>query len=111
MLKLVTDKIYQPVTLFLPTDAAMAALAQEQKDFLYAMHNREKLAEYLRFHILHDTMVCPLYIMLYTYHLITLYFIIRIFNTHNIFSVTLNAVYYNLPSSRFCRVTSCAAVL
>ncbi|XP_056603572.1 stabilin-2 isoform X1 [Triplophysa dalaica] len=59
VLKLVTDKIYQPVTLFLPTDAAMAALAQEQKDFLYAMHNREKLAEYLRFHILHDTMILP----------------------------------------------------
>ncbi|KAA0720877.1 X-link domain-containing adhesion molecule 2 Fasciclin [Triplophysa tibetana] len=56
VLKLVTDKIYQPVTLFLPTDGAMAALAQEQKDFLYAMHNREQLAEYLRFHILHDTL-------------------------------------------------------
>lgn len=66
MLKLVTDSIHQPVTLFLPTDDAMAALAQEQKDFLYAMHNREKLAEYLRYHILADTKVC-----LYTYDLVS----------------------------------------
>lgn len=57
MLKLVTDSIHQPVTLFLPTDGAMAALAQEQKDFLYALHNRDKLAEYLRYHIMHDNKV------------------------------------------------------
>ncbi|RXN28787.1 stabilin-2-like protein [Labeo rohita] len=43
MLKLVMDPIHQPVTLFLPTDAVMATLAQEQKDFLYAMHNHDKL--------------------------------------------------------------------
>lgn len=51
------DPIHQPVTLFIPTDDAMSALAQEQKDFLYAMHNRDKLSEYLRYHILRDTMV------------------------------------------------------
>ncbi|XP_056311841.1 stabilin-2-like [Danio aesculapii] len=49
------DPIHQPVTLFMPTDDAMSALAQEQKDFLYAMHNRDKLSEYLRYHILRDT--------------------------------------------------------
>ncbi|XP_056311873.1 stabilin-2-like [Danio aesculapii] len=54
-LKLVMDPIHQPVTLFMPTDDAMSALAQEQKDFLYAMHNRDKLSEYLRYHILRDT--------------------------------------------------------
>ncbi|ROI15334.1 Stabilin-2 [Anabarilius grahami] len=54
-LKLVMDPVHQPVTLFMPTDAVMAALAQEQKDFLYAMHNREQLAEYVRYHILRDT--------------------------------------------------------
>ncbi len=51
------DQIHQPVTLFLPTDAAMSALAQEQKDFLYAIHNRDQLAEFLRYHILRDTKV------------------------------------------------------
>lgn len=56
-LKLVMDPIHQPVTLFIPTDDAMSALAQEQKDFLYAMHNRDKLSEYLRYHILRDTML------------------------------------------------------
>ncbi len=56
-LKLVMDQIHQPVTLFLPTDATMSTLAQEQKDFLYAMHNRDQLAEYLRYHIVRDTKV------------------------------------------------------
>uniref|UniRef100_A0A8C1TC09 Stabilin 2 n=1 Tax=Cyprinus carpio TaxID=7962 RepID=A0A8C1TC09_CYPCA len=58
-LKLVMDPIHQPVTLFLPTDATMSALAQEQKDFLYAMHNRDQLAEYLRYHIVRDTKLMP----------------------------------------------------
>uniref|UniRef100_A0A9J7XAB9 Stabilin 2 n=1 Tax=Cyprinus carpio carpio TaxID=630221 RepID=A0A9J7XAB9_CYPCA len=58
-LKLVMDPINQPVTLFLPTDATMSALAQEQKDFLYAMHNRDQLAEYLRYHIVRDTKLMP----------------------------------------------------
>lgn len=51
------DPLHQPVTLFMPTDTAMAALAQEQKDYLYAMHNRDQLAEYLRYHILRDIKV------------------------------------------------------
>ncbi|XP_065146012.1 stabilin-2 [Paramisgurnus dabryanus] len=59
VLKLVTDRIHQPVTLFLPTDGAMSALAQEQKDFLYGLHNREKLSEYLKYHIVHDTKILP----------------------------------------------------
>uniref|UniRef100_A0A8C1K0B5 Stabilin 2 n=1 Tax=Cyprinus carpio TaxID=7962 RepID=A0A8C1K0B5_CYPCA len=58
-LKLVMDPIHQPVTLFLPTDAAMATLPQEQKDFLYAMHNRDQLAEYLRYHIVRDSKLLP----------------------------------------------------
>lgn len=67
-LKLVMDPIHQPVTLFMPTDIAMAALAQEQMDFLYAMHNRDKLAEYLRYHILRDTKVglYPVYLIFCT---------------------------------------------
>ncbi|XP_051974737.1 stabilin-2 [Xyrauchen texanus] len=57
MLKLVMDPIHQPVTLFLPTDSAMDALAQEQKNFLYAPHNREQLTEYIKYHILRDTKI------------------------------------------------------
>lgn len=68
-LNLVMDPVHQPVTLFMPTDAAMAALAQEQKDFLYAMHNRDQLSEYLRYHILRDTKVGLYPVCLFIYFL------------------------------------------
>ncbi|KAM6984714.1 stabilin-2 [Aplochiton taeniatus] len=45
----------EPVTVLLPSDQAMAALATEQKDFLYNEHNRAELVEYLKFHILSQT--------------------------------------------------------
>ncbi|XP_030633246.1 stabilin-2 [Chanos chanos] len=59
VMELVNDPRHQPVTLFLPTDTAMAALPQEQKDFLYGMHNRAQLVEYLKYHILWDTKAHP----------------------------------------------------
>ncbi|XP_028254125.1 stabilin-2 isoform X2 [Parambassis ranga] len=52
VMDLVNDRIYQPVTVFLPSDDAMAALPQEQKDFLFHQHNRPQLLEYLKYHIL-----------------------------------------------------------
>ncbi|MBN3320010.1 STAB2 protein, partial [Atractosteus spatula] len=54
VLSLVADPIHQPVTLFWPTDRTMAALPQEQKDFLYSSDNRDKLLEYLKYHIIRD---------------------------------------------------------
>ncbi|KAK2892958.1 hypothetical protein Q8A67_012946 [Cirrhinus molitorella] len=51
-LKLVMNPI---LVLFLPIDVSMATLAQVLKDFLYVMHNRDQLAEYLRYHIVRDT--------------------------------------------------------
>lgn len=54
---MVNDPLHQPVTLFLPSDRAMATLPQEQKDFLYNTQNRGHLLEYLKYHILRDTKV------------------------------------------------------
>lgn len=51
--ELLRDEHYQPLTVFLPTDAAMASLPQEQKNFLYHPENRAQLQEYLKYHILH----------------------------------------------------------
>ncbi|XP_042259475.1 stabilin-2 [Thunnus maccoyii] len=52
VMDLVHDGIYQPVTIFLPSDDVMASLPQEQKDFLFHQHNRAQLLEYLKYHIL-----------------------------------------------------------
>uniref|UniRef100_A0A673XNN0 Stabilin 2 n=1 Tax=Salmo trutta TaxID=8032 RepID=A0A673XNN0_SALTR len=57
VMAMVNDPLHQPVTLFLPSDRAMAALPQEQKDFLYNTQNRGHLLEYLKYHILRDTKV------------------------------------------------------
>lgn len=57
MLDLMNDTLHQPVTLLWPTDQAMAALPQEQKDFLYNIQNRDKLTEYLKYHVIRDAMV------------------------------------------------------
>ncbi|KAI3366323.1 hypothetical protein L3Q82_000431 [Scortum barcoo] len=52
VMNLMNDGMYQPVTVFLPTDGAMASLPQEQKDFLFHQDNRPQLVEYLKYHIL-----------------------------------------------------------
>ncbi|KAF7646718.1 hypothetical protein LDENG_00183230 [Lucifuga dentata] len=57
VMDMVNNKMYQPVTVFLPSDHAMASLPQEQKDFLYHEHNRAQLLEYLKYHILQDQKV------------------------------------------------------
>ncbi|KAG7215107.1 hypothetical protein INR49_022755 [Caranx melampygus] len=48
----VNDGMYQPVTVFLPSDAVMASLPQEQKDFLFHQDNQAQLVEYLKYHII-----------------------------------------------------------
>ncbi|KAM7367455.1 hypothetical protein PAMP_015355 [Pampus punctatissimus] len=52
VIDLVHDVMYQPVTIFLPSDSIMASLPQEQKDFLFHQDNRAQLMEYLKYHIL-----------------------------------------------------------
>ncbi|KAK6487901.1 stabilin-2-like [Huso huso] len=54
MLGLINNPIHQPVTLFWPTNRAMAALPKDQKDFLYNKENLNKLIEYLKYHIIRD---------------------------------------------------------
>lgn len=54
---LVNDVIYQPVTVFLPSDGITASLPQEQKDFLFHKDNRPQLVEYLKYHILQSQKV------------------------------------------------------
>ncbi|XP_029968953.1 stabilin-2 isoform X2 [Salarias fasciatus] len=51
VMDMVNDVLHQPVTVFLPSDAVMASLPQEQKDFLFDQHNRPQLLEYLKYHI------------------------------------------------------------
>ncbi|XP_041819472.1 stabilin-2 isoform X1 [Chelmon rostratus] len=52
VMDLLNDGMYQPVTVFLPSDDVMASLPQEQKDFLFHQDNRPQLVEYLKYHIL-----------------------------------------------------------
>uniref|UniRef100_A0A3Q3W761 Uncharacterized protein n=1 Tax=Mola mola TaxID=94237 RepID=A0A3Q3W761_MOLML len=52
VMDLLNDGLYQPVTIFLPSDGVMASLPQEQKDFLFHKDNRQQLVEYLKYHIL-----------------------------------------------------------
>lgn len=52
VMDLLNDGMYQPVTIFLPSDSVMASLPQEQKDFLFHKDNRPQLVEYLKYHIL-----------------------------------------------------------
>ncbi|TSK13306.1 Stabilin-2 [Bagarius yarrelli] len=52
VIKQIQEPLHQPVTLFMPTDTTMEALPQAQKDFLYGLHNRAQLVEYLGYHII-----------------------------------------------------------
>lgn len=57
VMDLLKDGLYQPLTAFLPSDGAMAALPQEQKDFLFHQDNRPQLVEYLKYHFLQSQKV------------------------------------------------------
>ncbi|XP_015278042.1 PREDICTED: stabilin-2 [Gekko japonicus] len=51
------DPAHQPITLFWPTDKVVRALPAEQQDFLFKMSNKEKLQQYLKFHIIRDVKI------------------------------------------------------
>ncbi|XP_028736155.1 stabilin-2 isoform X1 [Peromyscus leucopus] len=55
LLSVITDPIHTPVTLFWPTDKALQAIPQEQQDFLFNEDNKDKLKEYLKFHVIRDS--------------------------------------------------------
>uniref|UniRef100_A0A2K6FQW9 Stabilin-2 n=1 Tax=Propithecus coquereli TaxID=379532 RepID=A0A2K6FQW9_PROCO len=57
LLSMITDPIHTPVTLFWPTDQALQALPSEQQDFLFNQDNKDKLREYLKFHVIRDSKV------------------------------------------------------
>lgn len=57
MLSIITDPIHTPVTLFWPTDQALQALPPEQQDFLFNQDNKDKLKEYIKFHVIRDAKV------------------------------------------------------
>lgn len=57
LLKVITDPMHTPVTLFWPSDKALQALPQEQQDFLFNEDNKDKLMAYLKFHVIRDTRV------------------------------------------------------
>ena len=60
LLSVITDPIHTPITLFWPTDKALQALSPGQQDFLFNQDNKDKLKEYLKFHVIRDTKVSML---------------------------------------------------
>ncbi|KAB0406464.1 hypothetical protein E2I00_018467, partial [Balaenoptera physalus] len=57
LLSVITDPIHTPVTLFWPSDQALQALPPEQQEFLFNQDNKDKLKEYLKFHVIRDSKV------------------------------------------------------
>ncbi|XP_035875396.1 stabilin-2 [Phyllostomus discolor] len=57
LLSIITDPIHTPITLFWPSDQALKALSPEQQDFLFNQDNKDKLKEYLKFHVIRDAKV------------------------------------------------------
>ncbi|XP_063783853.1 stabilin-2 isoform X1 [Pseudophryne corroboree] len=57
LMTFIDDPVHRPVTLFLPTDQAIQTLPKEQNDFLYNSQNKEKLAQYLKYHIIRDAKI------------------------------------------------------
>ncbi|CAI5786179.1 stabilin-2 isoform X1 [Podarcis lilfordi] len=52
LMGLINDPLHQPVTLFWPSDKVIRALPKDQQDSLFKMSNKEKLLQYLKFHII-----------------------------------------------------------
>ncbi|XP_053114317.1 stabilin-2 isoform X2 [Hemicordylus capensis] len=52
LMTLINDPLHQPVTLFWPSDKVIRAMPQDEQDALFQMLNKEKLKQYLKFHII-----------------------------------------------------------
>ncbi|XP_070612374.1 stabilin-2 isoform X2 [Erythrolamprus reginae] len=52
LINLINDPLHQPVTLFWPSDKVIRALPKEEQEELFKMSNKEKLLQYLKFHII-----------------------------------------------------------
>ncbi|XP_060632874.2 stabilin-2 isoform X1 [Anolis sagrei] len=52
LISLIDDPLHQPITLFWPTDNVIRGLPKDQQDFLFKMSDKEKLLQYLKFHII-----------------------------------------------------------
>uniref|UniRef100_A0A803TMD2 Stabilin 2 n=1 Tax=Anolis carolinensis TaxID=28377 RepID=A0A803TMD2_ANOCA len=52
LMSLINDPLHQPITLFWPTDKVIRALPKDQQDLLFKMSDKEKLLQYLKFHII-----------------------------------------------------------
>lgn len=57
--QLLDRDVYRPLTLLLPTDAAMAALPKEQRDYLLHQDQHPHLVEYLKYHVMPGQKVGP----------------------------------------------------
>ncbi|XP_053319635.1 stabilin-2 [Spea bombifrons] len=57
LMSLIDDPIHRPVTIFLPTDNTLRNLSKEQHDFLFNNENKDKLAQYLKYHIIRDEQI------------------------------------------------------
>ncbi|XP_035959404.2 stabilin-2 [Halichoerus grypus] len=57
LLGVITDPIHTPVTVFWPSDQALQTLPPEQQDFLFNQDNKDKLKEYLKFHVIRDSKI------------------------------------------------------
>uniref|UniRef100_A0A8D1QI06 Stabilin-2 n=1 Tax=Sus scrofa TaxID=9823 RepID=A0A8D1QI06_PIG len=60
LLSVITDPIHTPVTLFWPSDQALQSLPPEQQGFLFNQDNKDKLKEYLKFHVIRDVLAVDL---------------------------------------------------
>ncbi|KAJ6658971.1 hypothetical protein lerEdw1_019608 [Lerista edwardsae] len=52
LMSLINNPLHQPVTLFWPSDKVIRALPKDQQDTLFKMSDKEKLQQYLKFHII-----------------------------------------------------------
>ncbi|XP_020660055.3 stabilin-2 [Pogona vitticeps] len=52
LISLINDPLHQPVTLFWPGDKVIRGLPKDKQDLLFKMSDKEKLLQYLKFHII-----------------------------------------------------------
>ncbi|XP_063303278.1 stabilin-2 [Pelobates fuscus] len=57
LMALINDPIHKPVTIFLPSDNTLKNLPKDQHDFLFNNDNKDKLSQYLKYHIFRDGQV------------------------------------------------------